>query len=482
MSRRRTSWRVSRAVALAAAGLLALTGCNLSVYDLPLPGGADLGDDPYQVTIEFRDVLDLVPQSAVKVDDVTVGKVDDVSLKGYTAVVKVLVRDDVTLPDNAVAKIRQTSLLGEKFVSLETPTDEAPTGRLGDGDRIPLDRSGRNPEVEEVLGALSLMLNGGGVAQLKTIASELNKAFDGRESSVRSVLRQLDTFMTTLDDNKSDLVEAMESLNELAVELRKQTPAIKLALRELPQGLAAVDAQRTDLVRMLEALADLSTVGTQVIRDSKAATIDSLNALAPTLTKLAEAGDSFPRSLQVFLTYPFVDAVVGEDPQQARNLHMGDYTNLSIKLEADLGDLLGGKLPGLPPPPPLDCSKTPLAPLCDAGGPVVDTLTRVEKCLRSADPTSKACQDVSLKKLREECLREKYADNPVCQVVTTLPELPGGELPSLPGLPGPGLPTLPALPGLFRTGFGPATDARPAMPTDYDRDLAPLLVWGLMAK
>ena len=41
---------------------------------MPLPGGADLGGDPYAVTVEFRDVLDLVPQSAVKVDDVTVGQ------------------------------------------------------------------------------------------------------------------------------------------------------------------------------------------------------------------------------------------------------------------------------------------------------------------------------------------------------------------------------------------------------------------------
>ena len=37
------------------------------------------------VHVQFRDVLDLVPQSTVKVNDVTVGKVTDVSLKGYSA-------------------------------------------------------------------------------------------------------------------------------------------------------------------------------------------------------------------------------------------------------------------------------------------------------------------------------------------------------------------------------------------------------------
>ena len=187
--------RLARAAALVVVGATALTGCDFSVYSLPLPGGADLGDDPYAVTVQFNDVLDLVPQSAVKVDDVTVGRVDEVELDGYTAEVTVLLRKDVKLPDNAVAQIRQTSLLGEKFVSLGPPSSGASDELLGDGDRIPLERSGRNPEVEEVLGAMSLLLNGGGVAQLKTISTELSKALEGRETNVRSVLDQLDTFM-----------------------------------------------------------------------------------------------------------------------------------------------------------------------------------------------------------------------------------------------------------------------------------------------
>ena len=45
------------------AGVVTLSGC--SVYDIPLPGGADTGDDPMRLKVMFRDVLDLVPQSTV---------------------------------------------------------------------------------------------------------------------------------------------------------------------------------------------------------------------------------------------------------------------------------------------------------------------------------------------------------------------------------------------------------------------------------
>ncbi|HEY3610655.1 MAG TPA: mammalian cell entry protein, partial [Pseudonocardiaceae bacterium] len=59
----------------AAIGIAMLTAScgSAGVYDIPLPGGADLGSHPYEVTAQFGDVLDLVPQAAVKVNEVAVG-------------------------------------------------------------------------------------------------------------------------------------------------------------------------------------------------------------------------------------------------------------------------------------------------------------------------------------------------------------------------------------------------------------------------
>ncbi len=346
------STRLRRRRAGLLAGLLStvlvLSGC--SIYDVPLPGGADTGENPMQIKVLFRDVLDLVPQSTVKVNDVTVGKVKSIKLKGYVAEVALEVPKDLDLPDNARAEIRQTSLLGEKFVQLAAPTEPGP-GKLSNNDVIGLDRSGRNPEVEEVFGALSLLLNGGGVGQLKTIFAELNNAFDGREAEFRSVLTQIRIFMSQLDQNKESVVAAIENTNRLAIEIRKQDGVIKSALDDVPDTLRSVNRQRDDLVKLLEALQRLSGVGVRVIQASKESTINSLRDLAPVLEGFAKAGENFPKSFQVFLTYPFVDEAIGRDPQVARNLHMGDYTNLSVNLDINVGDL--PPLPGLPPLPPV---------------------------------------------------------------------------------------------------------------------------------
>jgi virulence factor Mce-like protein len=355
-----------RRIATVAAALVTALGLSsCSVYDLPLPGGPSVGSNPITVHIMFRDVLDLVPQSTVKVDDVTVGKVTSIALKGYTADVTVKLPKNIDLPDNTRAEIRQTSLLGEKCVSLSTPSD--PTGKLGNGDVIGLDDTGRNPEVEEVFSALALLLNGGGVGQLKTIANELNTAFDGREGSVRSIIDQLGTFMGQLDANKESIVTALENVNRLSLELRRQDGTIKAALDDLPGAIKSVNSQRQDLVKMLQALSNLSSVGVRVIQASKESTIDSLRNLAPVLEAFAKSGQDMPKALQVFLTYPFIDEAVGRDPQVARNLHMGDFTNLSIDMSLDLFNMpsIPGLGPGVSLADVLDtCSKTPLASIC----------------------------------------------------------------------------------------------------------------------
>ena len=345
--------------------------------------------------MQFEDVLDLVPQSSVKVNDVSVGKVTDVELDGYTAEVMLELRKDVELPDNAIAEIRQTSLLGEKFVSLGPPATGASAEPLGDGDMIALADTGRNPEVEEVLGALSLLLNGGGVAQLKIITQELNKALTGREDAARSVLTQIESFTGTLDDNKADIVDAIEALDRLARAHPEQQGDINSALDELPSALTSIDGQRADLVRMLQALNELGDVGVRVIKASKEATIDSLPQLQPVLTELANSGDAFVKAFHVFLTYPFVDDVVGRDPQVARNLHMGDYTNLSVTLDIDL--TAGAARPARHPEHPVHRARAdpadagPLPPPSELCEDVVDA---INECLADAHAsrTARACR------------------------------------------------------------------------------------------
>ncbi|MEU4451731.1 MCE family protein [Nocardioides sp. NPDC023903] len=340
MTTKTTMKRTLQAFVGVIAGALMLTGCGtFSVYDLPLPGGVDAGDDAISVTAQFQDTLDLVPQSTVKLEDIDVGKINKIWLDDGVATVEMLLKKDVSLPSNARASIQQTSLLGEKFVSLERPA-EPDSAKLTDGSTIPLSQTGRNPEIEEVFSALSLLLNGGGVAQLKTISTELNKALAGREDSARSVLHQVEKLARDLDNNKEKIVAAIEALDALAKATNAQMGSIDAALDELPSALSSLDKQRADLVKMLKALERLGDTGVRVIRASKDNTIGIIKDLKPLLSNLADSGDDFVRAMNTILTYPFVDAAVGGSPQAARNLHMGDFVNLDVTVDLNLDTLL----------------------------------------------------------------------------------------------------------------------------------------------
>jgi phospholipid/cholesterol/gamma-HCH transport system substrate-binding protein len=328
--------RATRAVAaLTAVGLLT-SGCGVltgGLRGVDLPGGADLGPNPYTVTIRFADVSDLVPQSLVKVDDVSVGAVRTISVdpKTWSAVVQVAINGDVKLPGNATARVRTTSLLGEKFVALDAPADGA-SGALKDGDTIPLTASGRAVEVEEVLGALSMLLNGGGVAQVKTISTELNKALKGNEPEIRSLLDNLDTLVSGLDSSKGEITRALDGLNRLSATLDDRRGQISNALDNLSPGLKELENQRNQLVDLLRSLDRLSGVATNVVNRSRDDTLADLRALQPTLQKLADSGQDLPDSLQLLGSFPFTD--------EATKGTVGDYANLYVNLDLDLKDIL----------------------------------------------------------------------------------------------------------------------------------------------
>jgi phospholipid/cholesterol/gamma-HCH transport system substrate-binding protein len=348
--------RVRRTAVVAGVAALAtlLSGCDFSVYSLPLPGGAKIKGPAYHVTVEFSDVLDLVPKSSVKVDDVTVGTVEKVWLAGYVAKVQLKLPKSVDLPDNTRATIRQTSLLGEKFVSLAPPTDEKPRGTLQDGELIPLSRTTSNVEVEQVLSALSLLLNGGGVAQLQIITQELNKALTGNEPAIRDVLTQLNTFVGTLDKNKQQIVAAITAVDGLAKKLNAQKATLATAIDSLPKAISTLDKQRAALVKTLQALARLGNTATRVITASQQDLVANLKSLYPVLTNLAVAGENLPKSLELLLTYPFPDA--------AANAVKGDFTNLDITLDVNTQKALQGilNLPTLGPTLPTATLNIPL--------------------------------------------------------------------------------------------------------------------------
>lgn len=345
----RTPGRARFAACLVAAAVAAgvLTGCSSGggsgsgfqgIYSLPLPGGPSLGSHPYTIKAEFANVVDLVPHADVRVNDVAVGTVTGLTVPAgsWDAVVTMEVNGSVRLPSDAIAELTSTSLLGEEYVALAPPpggstgtSTTSAAGTLANGATIPLQRTTENATVEQVLGALSMLLNGGGLAQIHTITTQLNDALSGNEPQVRSVLTQLTTLVSNLNAHRTDITSALSGLNQLSTTLNTRDQQIDYVLDNMSPGLATLHQEQSQLVQMLNALHTLSNVATATINASQTDAVTDLKELQPILQNLADAGNALPQSLQILFTYPFPDAVTNDVE--------GDYLNAFLNVTAPKG-------------------------------------------------------------------------------------------------------------------------------------------------
>ena len=123
MSSRNWSRIARRALALTAIAVV-LTSCGWrGIANVPLPGGPGTGRDKMTIYVQMPDTLALNVNSRVRVADVYVGRVRSIELKNWVATLTLDLQPDVRLPENSLASVGLTTLLGSKHVQLDSPPD-----------------------------------------------------------------------------------------------------------------------------------------------------------------------------------------------------------------------------------------------------------------------------------------------------------------------------------------------------------------------
>jgi len=237
---------------IAMAGLMAaatLTSCTL-------PGRVE---GPVQLTATFDDVGDLVSGHSVQVADVRVGSITGIELtEDYRALVTMRIKDGLELPDDSVAVLRTTSLLGEKFVELRPPDEEDDPqsdpdcgGVLVDGCQVLSTRQA--PELEFVAEEAVQVLSGVITNDLSTLIETGSTAFGGRAVELGSLIDSVAVVSGTLADQTGNIVSIIDGLDQ--------------ATTTLAAGSASVDELLVNLARTTEVLADNRELTLQTLED-----------------------------------------------------------------------------------------------------------------------------------------------------------------------------------------------------------------------
>lgn len=111
-------------------GLICIAYMTVKLGDVTV-----FGDDSYSLTARFSSVTGLKNGSSVEMLGIEVGKVEKLQLdqEKQQAMVELRIKNDVQVYDDAIASIKTSGLIGDKYVQID------PGGAgdlLGDGDGI----------------------------------------------------------------------------------------------------------------------------------------------------------------------------------------------------------------------------------------------------------------------------------------------------------------------------------------------------------
>lgn len=330
MSRATSPYRIGMQI-LVAVAVAGLPGCSdfQGLNSVKLPGTKGGGPGAYTIQAQIPDVQNLERNSRVRLNDVTVGNVSKIEVQGWHALVTMSLDGDVDLPANATATIGQTSLLGSVHIELAPPNDVPPEGKLKDGSLIPLSSAGANPSTEQTLAAVAMVLNGGGVGHVQDIVTSMSTALTGREGELRSLIEQSNIFVSYLDDQKDDIIAAMDSLDRLVGQFAEQKPVVDKALETVPQALTVLKDERDVIADAAAEGGKFSALVADTVNQTRENLVKELQDLGPVLKSLADAGPALTRSLDLLSTLPFPKPTL-------EKWIRGDYANLTAVVDLTL--------------------------------------------------------------------------------------------------------------------------------------------------
>lgn len=327
-----------RALVLIAAALV-LASCGWrGIANVPLPGGPGGSGDRMTVYVQMPDTLALNVNSKVRVADVFVGSVRAIELKNWIATLTLDIDSHVRLPENALARIGQTSLLGTQHVELTAPPEPS-SQPLRSGDTIPLKNSTSYPTTERTLASISTVLNGGGIPNLEVIQTEVNNILDGNAVPIRDFLGKLDVFTQQLNEQREDLTRAIDSTNELLKIVAARNDTLDRVLTEFPPLIKHFADQRDLFADAVTALGRFSKATDDTLSAARGDIDTNLKLLQRPLTQLGRASPYVVEALKLMLTAPYP---INNVPKVIR----GDYINTSATFDLTLSAIDNSFLTG----------------------------------------------------------------------------------------------------------------------------------------
>ncbi len=280
-----------------------------------LTSGCSFGGGGRTLVAEFAEVGDLVGRANVQQADAVVGTVASIDLVErpgeWVARVTMRLSEDAQVREGTRATVRATSLLGEKFVDLESPKEgsDLPSGAV-----LPVAQTAKAPELEQLLTSLGGLLETGALEDLAAITSAGAMILEGQEDTFGRVLDQTAKVVASLHRQKDSLASSVSDLAAASKTLAAGSDTLGRALDVGDDALGIVADQQQqldDLVVQLDRLGGPLGNLTRAHQGDIDAQVKDLRKVIPRLYEVRETLREAVRKLPDF-TRLFARAAPGD--------------------------------------------------------------------------------------------------------------------------------------------------------------------------
>ena len=229
----------------------------------------------YAVIAEFSDSAGLKPGDGVRVAGVRVGQVSSVEAAGRQVAAKLLIDDGVELSADTRAEVVVETLLGQKYVKLDTGEDWS--SLLEDGAVI---ENGKTPtEVLDLQNIGTPLLEETDAKAMNATLEHLATITDGKREQVATIIEGLNDLTSQVNQRKVETSRLLESAGTLTSTLAARDAELAAAVDNLNLVVSGLAERRADLVKLLQETRLAAAATADLVGDNRARLDTVLNEL-----------------------------------------------------------------------------------------------------------------------------------------------------------------------------------------------------------
>jgi phospholipid/cholesterol/gamma-HCH transport system substrate-binding protein len=261
-----------------------------------------LFDDSYRVVAHFQESGGIFEGAEVTYRGISIGKVGDMVLTEQGVDVLLDIDNDTApIPADTGALVGNRSAVGEQYVELQPNVDDGPF--LEDGSEIADAETDIPISSTKLLVDLDKMVNSVNKDSLRTVVSEMGKAFNGTGENLGQIIDTSNSFIRTANAN-FDITEAL--IQDSNTVLRTQidsTSSIKSFARDLALLSDTLVTSDADLRRVINSGSATANQLRTFLEENEVNLGQLINNLVTTGEIVVEHLDGIE---QILVLYPYV--------------------------------------------------------------------------------------------------------------------------------------------------------------------------------